>query len=60
MLLLVIIISYSSIHVFHCSIVAGFGYGVVLSLVTGMRVPSVMSVGVICALVNVGIYKVIT
>ncbi|MFS7989505.1 putative mitochondrial import inner membrane translocase subunit TIM22 [Helianthus anomalus] len=42
------------------SLVAGFGYGVMISLVTGMRGPtSIMSVGVACALVNVGRFKVI-
>ncbi|MFS7989446.1 putative mitochondrial import inner membrane translocase subunit TIM22 [Helianthus anomalus] len=42
------------------SLVAGFGYGVMISLVTGMRGPtSIMSVGVTCELVNVGRFKVI-
>ncbi|XP_071719213.1 uncharacterized protein [Rutidosis leptorrhynchoides] len=40
------------------SIMAGFASGVAISLVTGMRGPSVISVGVLCALVNGGIYKV--
>ncbi|GJV46642.1 hypothetical protein Tco_1431178 [Tanacetum coccineum] len=35
----------------------GFGYGVALSLVTGMRGPRVMSVGVICALISGGLFK---
>ncbi|GKE00445.1 chloroplastic import inner membrane translocase subunit HP30-2-like protein, partial [Tanacetum coccineum] len=39
------------------SMVAGFGYGVALSLVTGMRGPRVMSVGVICALISGGLFK---
>ncbi|GJU58901.1 chloroplastic import inner membrane translocase subunit HP30-2 [Tanacetum coccineum] len=39
------------------SMVAGFGYGVALSLVTGMRGPKVMSVGVIFALFNGGLFK---
>ncbi|XP_071720563.1 uncharacterized protein [Rutidosis leptorrhynchoides] len=38
-------------------IVAGFASGVAISLVTGMRGPGVISVGVICALMNGGMYK---
>ncbi|KAJ0817548.1 putative mitochondrial import inner membrane translocase subunit TIM22 [Helianthus annuus] len=41
------------------SMVAGFGCGVVLSLVTGMRGPEIMSVGAIFALYNGGLFKVI-
>ncbi|PWA71918.1 hypothetical protein CTI12_AA275950 [Artemisia annua] len=40
--------------------VAGFGYGTALSLVTGMRGPRVMSVGVICALISGGLFKLDT
>ncbi|MFS7959579.1 putative mitochondrial import inner membrane translocase subunit TIM22 [Helianthus anomalus] len=43
----------------HTSVVAGFGYGVVLSLANGMRGPSVLSVGALCALFNGGMFKVI-
>ncbi|KAJ0530327.1 putative mitochondrial import inner membrane translocase subunit TIM22 [Helianthus annuus] len=42
----------------HTSMVAGFGYGVAISLATGMRGHSIMPVGVICALLNVGMFKV--
>ncbi|KAK1426251.1 hypothetical protein QVD17_14921 [Tagetes erecta] len=41
----------------HTSMVAGFGYGVVISLATGMRGPNVLSVGVMCALFNGGMFK---
>ncbi|XP_021990699.1 uncharacterized protein LOC110887275 isoform X1 [Helianthus annuus] len=39
------------------SIVAGFGYGVAVSLANGMRGPSVLSVGVVWALFNGGMFK---
>ncbi|KAI7734206.1 hypothetical protein M8C21_003407 [Ambrosia artemisiifolia] len=39
------------------SIVAGFGYGVALSLANGMRGPGVLTVGAICALFNGGMFK---
>ncbi|KAD5803600.1 hypothetical protein E3N88_14960 [Mikania micrantha] len=42
----------------HACLAAGFSTGVVLSLVTGMRGPEVISVGVMFALVNGGVYKV--
>ncbi|XP_071719751.1 chloroplastic import inner membrane translocase subunit HP30-2-like [Rutidosis leptorrhynchoides] len=40
------------------TMISGFGSGVMLSLVTGMRGPSVISVGVLFALVNGGLIKV--
>ncbi|XP_021990700.1 uncharacterized protein LOC110887276 [Helianthus annuus] len=39
------------------SVVAGFGYGVAISLVTGMRGPGVMSVGVMFALFNAIVFE---
>lgn len=38
---------------------ASFGSGVMLSLVSGMRGPSVISVGVMFALADGGLFKVI-
>ncbi|PWA35761.1 hypothetical protein CTI12_AA606450 [Artemisia annua] len=40
------------------SMVAGFGSGVVLSLVTGTRGPPIIPIGVCCGLFSVAIYKV--
>ncbi|MFS7995267.1 putative mitochondrial import inner membrane translocase subunit TIM22 [Helianthus anomalus] len=42
----------------HTRMVAGFGCGVVISLVTGLRGPSIMSLGVIFALLSGGMFKV--
>ncbi|KAD3337175.1 hypothetical protein E3N88_32695 [Mikania micrantha] len=39
------------------SMVSGFGYGVVISLVTGMKGPSVISSGAMFALLNAGMHK---
>ncbi|KAL8259909.1 hypothetical protein R6Q59_027862 [Mikania micrantha] len=42
----------------YTSMVSGFGYGVVISLVTGMKGPSVISSGAMFALLNAGMHKV--
>ncbi|KAK9068615.1 hypothetical protein SSX86_012730 [Deinandra increscens subsp. villosa] len=41
----------------HTSLVAGFGWGLMISLVRGVRGPSVLPAAALCALLNAGFYK---